>query len=116
MTSGGTTANEDYFHGIPNVHDWVFSRSNGSARSRLPSRGILDRSRKSNNNSSSVGGWYALRITGYFDAANPTVASTHKFAVQVGSLDHTRGIADIDVDSVANQVPRDGVIRTMLAN
>ena len=116
MTSGGTTANEDYFHGVPNVHDWVFSRSNGSVRSRLPSRGILDRTRKSNNNSSSLGGWYALRITGYFDGANPTVASTHKFAVQVGSLDHTRGIADIDVDSVANQVPRDGVIRTMLAN
>jgi len=116
MTSGGTTPNEDYFHGIPNVHDWVFSRSNGSVRSRLPSRGILDRTRHANNQSGTLGGWYALRITGYFDGANPTVSSTKKFAVQVGSLDHTRGIADIDVDSVANQVPRDGVIRTMIAN
>ena len=115
LTPNGTTANAEYFHGVPNVHDWVFSRSNGSRRSRLPARGILDRTRLANNNSSTLGGWYAMRITGYFDGSNPTVQSTAVFAVQVGSLDHTRGIADIDVDSVANQVPRDGVIRTILA-
>lgn len=115
LDANGATANAEYFHGIPNVHDWVFSRSNGSRRSRLPSRGILDRTRYANNNSSTLGGWYAMKITGYFDGANPTVQSTAVFAVQVGSLDHTRGDADIDVDSVANQVPRDGVIRTIVA-
>lgn len=111
--SGGS--NSEAFHGIPNAHDWVFSRSNGSFRSRLPARGVLDRTRHANNQSGTVGGWYAMRITGYFDAANPTVSSTKIYAVQVGSLDHTRGAADIDVDSVANQVPRAGVIRTIVA-
>jgi len=115
LASGGTVSNSEAFHGIPNVHDWVFSRSNGARRSRLPARGILDRTRHANNQSSTVGGWYAMRITGYFDAGNPTVSSTKIYAVQVGSLDHTRGDADIDVDSVANQVPRDGVIRTIIA-
>lgn len=115
LTSGGTTADAEYFHGVPNVHDWVFSRSNGSFRSRLPARGVLDRTRHANNQSGTVGGWYAMKITGYFDAGNPTVSSTEVFAVQVGSLDHARGAADIDVDSVANQVPRDGVIRTIVA-
>ena len=115
LTANGATADAEYFHGVPNVHDWVFSRSNGSRRSRLPARGILDRTRHANNQSGTVGGWYAMRITGYFDASNPTVQSTAVFAVQVGSLDHTRGDADIDVDSVANKVPRDGVIRTIVA-
>ena len=115
LTSGGTTADAEYFHGVPNVHDWVFSRSNGSFRSRLPARGVLDRTRHANNQSGTVGGWYAMRITGYFDAGNPTVSSTKIYAVQVGSLDYARGDADIDVDTVANQVPRAGVIRTIVA-
>ena len=115
LTANGATSNAEYFHGVPNVHDWVFSRSNGSRRSRLPARGILDRTRFANNQSGTLGGWYAMKITGYFDGANPTVQSTAVFAVQVGSLDHTRGDADIDVDSVANQVPRNGVIRAIVA-
>ena len=115
LTSNGATADAEYFHGVPNAHDWVFSRSNGATRSRLPARGVLDRTRYADNDSATLGGWYAMRITGYFDGSNPTVQSTAVFAVQVGSLDHTRGDADIDVDSVANKVPRDGVIRTIVA-
>ena len=115
LVSGGAASNGEAFHGVPNAHDWVFSRSNGSFRSRLPARGVLDRTRHANNQSGTVGGWYAMRITGYFDAGNPTVSSTKIYAVQVGSLDYARGAADIDVDSVANQVPRAGVIRTIVA-
>ena len=90
-------------HGVVNEADWVFTRSNGARRSRLPARGVLDITKYANNNWNTVGGWYAMKI------------GSNQYAVQVGSLDYSRGEITVDVipatSGTSGTVPRDGVAR-----
>ena len=90
-------------HGVVNEADWVFTRFNGARRSRLPARGILDITKYADNDWDTVGGWYAMKIAG------------NQYAVQVGSLDYSRGEITVDVipatSGTSGTVPRDGVAR-----
>lgn len=92
-------------HGIVNEADWVFTRSNGAARSRLPARGIIDMTKYADNDWDTVGGWYAMKI------------GSNSYAVQVGSLDYSRGEITVDVipatAGTSGTVPRNGVARTV---
>ena len=86
-------------HGVVNEGDWVFTKSNGARASRLRARGILDMTVYADNDYDTVGGWYAMKI------------GSNQYAVQVGSLDYSRG--EVTVDVVSGTVPRNGVVRTV---
>lgn len=92
-------------HGIVNEADWVFTRSNGAIRSRLPATGIIDMTKYGDNDWDTVGGWYAMQI------------GSNAYAVQVGSLDYSRGEITVDVipatSGTSGTVPRNGVTRTV---
>ena len=92
-------------HGVVNEADWVFTRDNGARRSRLPARGILDITKYADNDWDTVGGWYAMKI------------GSNQYAVQVGSLDYSRGELTVDVipatTGTSGTVPRSGVARTV---
>ena len=92
-------------HGVVNEADWVFTRNNGAIRSRLPARGIIDMTKYTDNDWDTVGGWYAMQI------------GTDTYAVQVGSLDYSRGEITVDVipatTGTSGTVPRNGVARTV---